>query len=157
MGNAVQRNFRLEGRSASATTGANSFQFGVSDPTVPTVSVGDAYCAITKLAVGSYTSPGTNALSVTRNMSVTGTVSMPGYMFCAGYVGATGSKITSTGQVNYTVARTSGFATGVWTITFASAHPLGANYIINLTAQGGTSYISPSAGAPTSTYFRCAT
>ena len=74
MGTAVQRKFRLEGRSANAKTGANSFQFGRADTTVPTVSVGDAYCAITKLAVGSYTSPGTNALSVTGTASISGTL-----------------------------------------------------------------------------------
>ena len=49
---------------------------GVADS--PCLAVGDTYCAATKLAVGSYTSPGTNALSVTGN------VSMPGYLFCAG-------------------------------------------------------------------------
>ena len=96
-------------------------------------------------------------LAITGNLTVSGNVSMPGYLFCAGYVSATGTKITSTGQVSYTVARVAGYATGVWTITFASAHPLGANYIINLTAQGGTSYISPGSGAPTSTTFKCAT
>ena len=82
---------------------------------------------------------------------------MPCYLFRAGYVGATGTKITSTSQVSYTVARTSGYATGVWTITFASAHPLGANYIVNLSAQGVTSYLSPGSGASTSTLLKCAT
>ena len=76
---------------------------------------------------------------------------MPGYLFCAGYVGATGTKITSTGQVSYTVARTSGYAARVWTIRFASAHPLGSNYIVNFSAQGGNSWISPNGGAPNST------
>ena len=56
-GNASSRNFRMEGRAAAAKTGANSFQFGNSDLTNPTISVGDAYAGITKLAVGSYTNP----------------------------------------------------------------------------------------------------
>ena len=43
MGNSFTRNFRLEGRAANAKTGANSFQFGGSDPVAPTVSVGDTY------------------------------------------------------------------------------------------------------------------
>ena len=128
-----------------------------SDLTSPTLSVGDTYSAATKLAVGSYTSPGTNALSVTGNMSVTGTVSISGYMFCAGLVSATGTKTTSTGQVSYTVARTSGYAAGVWTITFASAHPPVANYIAQAIAQGALTCISPNTGAPTSTSFRMAT
>ena len=80
---------------------------------------------------------GTTKIALGNTVAITGNVSMPGYLFCAGYVSATGTKITSTGQVSYTVARTSGYATRVWTITFASAHPLGANYMINLTAQGG--------------------
>ena len=62
---------------------------------------------------------------------------MPGYLFCGGVVGATGKKYASTGQVSYTVARLSGYAAGAWTITFASAHPLGANYIMNITGRGG--------------------
>ena len=72
MGNAVQRNFRLGGRASIAKAGANSFLVGGSDLTAPNFSVGDVYGAITELALGSYASPGTNALSVT------GTSSMPG-------------------------------------------------------------------------------
>ena len=195
MGNAVQRNFRLEGRSASAKTGANSFQFGV----------GDAYAGITKLAVGSYTNPGTNALSVSGNtlislslqvnngiiadqitpplngdlqlngnntntkivlgtgttvitgttvgitgttsitgsltssglitanagLTVAGKVTMPGYTFCSGFISSVGAKVSSTGQVSFTSTRVS---TGLYTITFASAHPLGVNYILNIYA-----------------------
>ena len=82
---------------------------------------------------------------------------MPGYMFCAGLVSATWTKTTSTGQVSYTVARTSGYAAGIWTITFGSAHPLGANYIVQAIAQGAMTCISLGAGAPTSTSFRMAT
>ena len=87
MGNAVQRTIRLEGRATSAKCGANTRNIGA-DVSSPTLAVGDTYGAITKLAaVGSYTSPGTNALSVSGN------VTMPGYMFCAGLVSAAGSEI----------------------------------------------------------------
>ena len=151
MSNSVQRNIRLEGRSGKAKCDATCFHIGGALPDTPCLAVGDTYSADTKLAVGSYTSPGTNALSVIGN------VSMPGYMFCAGFVSATGTKITSTGQVSYTVARVSGYATGVWAITFASAHPLGSNCIVNLTVQGANGYISPSPNAPTSTTFQPAT
>ena len=72
-------------------------------------------------------------------------------------VSATGTKITGTGQVAWTVARTAGQAAGVYTITFPTAHPLGANYIVNFSAQGGNTWISPCGGAPNSTSFRCAT
>ena len=100
---------------------------------------------------------GTTKIDLGNTIAITGNVSMPGYMFCAGYAGSTGTKITSTGQVSYTVSRVSGYATGVWQITFSPAHPLGANYIVNFSAQGGNSWISPSGGAPNSTSFRCAT
>ena len=63
MGNAVQRNIRLEGRVARATCGAPTFHIGGSNVDAPSLAVGDTYTGITKLAVGSYTSPGTNALS----------------------------------------------------------------------------------------------
>ena len=42
-------------------------------------------------------------LAITGNLTVSGDVTMPNYLFCAGYVGATGTKITSTGRVSYTV------------------------------------------------------
>ena len=111
MGNGVQRNIRLEGRATYAKAGAPSFQLGGSVLTAPTLAVGDTYGTITKLAVGSYTTPGTNALSVT------GTVSIPGFFFCAGVVGATATNDHGTGQATYTVARTSGQAAGGYTVT----------------------------------------
>ena len=142
MTNGVQRNLRLEGRATYAKAGAPSFQLGGTNLTTPTLAVGDTYGAITSLAVGSYTSPGTNALSVTGN------VSMPGYMFCAGVIGSTGTKYNPTGQVAFTVARLSGYAAGVWTITFATPHPLGANYIVNVSGRGVYAFV---AGSPTPT------
>ena len=102
---------------------------------------------LNKLAVGSYTSPGTNALSVTGN------VNMPGCMFAAGLVSAAGSKISGTGQVVWTVSLIS---TGYYLITFPTAHPLGANYIANVTAQGCWTTIRGSSYAPTSTTFQLA-
>ena len=60
---------------------------------------------------------------------------MPGFFFCAGVVGATASPVHSTGQVTYTVARTSGQAAGGYTVTFGTAHPLGAAYIVILSGQ----------------------
>ena len=150
--------------------GANTFHIGGPGADSPCLAVGDTYSAITKLAIGSYTSPGTNALSITGNttvsgtltssglitasagMTVTGNVSMPGYMFCAGTISATGSKLISTGQVSYTVARLSGYAAGAWTITFASDHPLSVNYVVNVSARNAQSYISV-APSPTTTAF----
>ena len=78
---------------------------------------------------------------------------MPGYMWAAGVVSATGTKITGTGQVVWTVARVS---TGIYTITFPTAHPLGANYIIGLVPQGVWGMIR-NAVAPTLTSFQVVT
>ena len=146
MTNGVQRNLRLEGRDSYARAGSPSFVVGGPDLTAPTLAVGDTYGAITSLAVRSYTSPGTNALSVT------GTVSMPGYTWCSGLVTSAGVKTTATGQVSYTSSRTS---TGIYVITFA-AHPLGANYIVLVTAQGYGASVRNTI-APTSTSFPVAT
>ena len=52
-----------------------AFLLGGTDLSAATLAVGDTYAGITKLAVGSYTSPGTNALAVT------GAVSIPGSLF----------------------------------------------------------------------------
>ena len=90
MGNAVTRYIRLEGRASNAKCGAPSFHIGGPGADSPCLAVG-IVIVLLLMAVGSYTSPGTNALSVTGN------VSMPGYMFCAGLVSATGTKLTSTG------------------------------------------------------------
>ena len=106
-----------------------TFCIGGPDTSTPGIAVGDTYSAITKLTIGSYTSPGTNSLSVIGNVSI------PGFFFCAGVVGSTATNVRGTGQVTFTVARTSGQAAGGYTITFASAHPLGATYIVNLTGQ----------------------
>ena len=72
-------------------------------------------------------------------------------MFCAGVVGSTGTKYNPTGQVGFTVARLSGYAAGVWTITFA-AHPLGVNYNVSVTGRGVMAYVANNP-APTSTAF----
>ena len=78
---------------------------------------------------------------------------MPGYMWAAGVVSAAGTKITGTGQVVWTVTRVS---TGIYSITFPTPHPLGANYIISIVAQGLWGMIRNTI-APTSTSFQVVT
>ena len=52
-------------------TGVPSLQYCIrGDDVAPAVSMGDIYIGINKLAIGSYTDPGTNALSVTGTSSV---------------------------------------------------------------------------------------
>ena len=80
MTNGVQRNLRLEGRATYAKAGAPSFQLGGTNLTTPTLAVGDTYGAITSLAVGAYTSPGTNALAVTGNTTISGTLTSGGLL-----------------------------------------------------------------------------
>ena len=96
------------------------------------------------------------ALGVTGTLTVSGKVTMPGYMWAAGLVSATGTKITGTGQVAWTVARTASQAAGVYTITFPTAHPLGGNYIINVSAQGLWGMLRNTI-VPTSTSFQVVT
>ena len=97
---------------------------------------------------------GTTKIALGNTVAVTGNVTMPGYLFCAGMVSMALGKAASTGQVAWTVARVSGFATGVYIITFATAHPLGANYIVNITAVGTMAFLRGSSYAPTSTTFQ---
>ena len=63
-----------------------------------------------------------------------------------------GRSITQPDKLAFSVARLSGYAAGVWTVTFASAHPLGANYVVTTTARNAQSYISVSP-IPTATAF----
>ena len=93
---------------------------------------------------------GSQIVLATNTVAVTGNVSMPGYLFAAGTV--SGTKLASTGQVSYIVNRVS---TGIFQITFASAHPLGVNYIVMGTAQGYSSNVrSDGSNKPTSTAFQ---
>ena len=74
------------------------------------------------------------------------------FFFCAGIVGSTGTRYSTSGQVSFTVARLSGQAAGIWVITFSSAHPLGANYVVTLTPRNSAAYVCFNP-APTSTTF----
>ena len=59
------RNIRFDSRAANARCGVPSLHIGGVVAESPHVAVGDTYSAITTLAVGSYTSLGANALSIT--------------------------------------------------------------------------------------------
>ena len=89
-----------------------------------------------------------------NTVAITGNVSMPGYMWAAGVVSAAATKTTGTGQVVWTVARSTGQATGVYTITFPTAHPLGSNYIVTVTGVGTMNFQRGASYAPTSTTFQ---
>jgi hypothetical protein len=52
--------------------------------------------------------------------------------FAAGRIASSGSALSSKGSVSFTSTRT---ATGQYTITFASAHPDGADYVVQLTPK----------------------
>ena len=73
-------------------------------------------------------------------------------MFCAGTISATGGKLITTGRVTFTVARLTGAPAGIWVITFSSAHPLGANYVVTVTPRNSAAYICFNP-APTTTTF----
>ena len=83
------------------------------DIVAPAVSMGDTYTGINKLAIGSYTDPGTNALSVTGTLSVsdvatfskgitipaggctnTGGLYLPSGVLTAGVTNVTGLTVT---------------------------------------------------------------
>ena len=95
---------------------------------------------------------GGTKIALGNTVAITGNVSMPGFLWAAGVVGSTGSKYASTGLVSYTVTRLSGYAAGAWTITFASAHPLGANYVVSVSGRGVVTYVSTNP-IPTTTAF----
>ena len=120
----------MEGRSGKAECDTTCFHIGGPTPDTPCLAVGDIYSAVTKLAVGSYTSPGTNALTVT------GAVSMPG-----------------TGQISWSVSRS---ATGIYIITWVTVHPSGANYIVTVAGQGINAMVRTTV-LPTSTSFQVST
>ena len=91
-------------------------------------------------------------LAITGNLTVSGSVSMPGYMWAAGFVSSTGTKITSTGQTSWSVSRSS---LGLYTITWGTAHPSGASYIVTVTGQGSLAMVR-NVSPPTSTSFQVA-
>ena len=76
---------------------------------------------------------------------------MPGYTFCSGMVNSSGIKQTSTGQVSYTSGQV---GTGNYSITFATAHPIGNTYITNITGKGVVAVMQNTSPAPTTTTFQ---
>ena len=59
---------------------------------------------------------------------------MTSYLWAGGLVGASGSKVTSTGQCTWGVTKG---GTGLYTITYTTGYPGGpSNYIINVTGHG---------------------
>jgi len=56
---------------------------------------------------------------------------------CAGLVSATGTILRSKGLYTYTVVKS---ATGVYDITFGTAHPDGTTYIVNADAYGDSTW-----------------
>ena len=96
------------------------------------------------LACGGATVSGDSTITgklITAQLSVNSYVTMPGYMFCAGTISATGSKLLTTGQNTFTVARYTGAPAGIWVITFGTAHPLGANYVVSVTPRNSAAYV----------------
>ena len=79
---------------------------------------------------------------------------MPGYLWAGGLLGASGSKVSTTGQVVWSVART---GTGLYTITYTTGHPGGGvNYIINVTGHASLACVRGAAYV-TNTSFQVAT
>ena len=78
---------------------------------------------------------------------------MPGYMWAAGLVSSSGSKTTGTGQVSWSVTRS---AQGIYIISWVTAHPSGANYIVTVSGQAVTAMVR-STVLPTSTSFQVST
>ena len=66
-------------------------------------------------------------------------------------VNSSGIKQTSTGQVSYTSAQV---GTGNYSITFATAHPIGNTYIRNITGKGVVAIMQNTSPAPTTTTFQ---
>ena len=64
--------------------------------------------------------------------------------FAAGVVdGRNLSILVDQGPVSFTVSRLTNYPTGVYTVTFASNHPRGNNYVILVHSRSGNSYLTP--------------
>ena len=73
---------------------------------------------------------------INGNLTVSGVLNSDAIIWASGKISSTGAILTSQGGSSFTCARSTGFATGVWHITFSNAHPSGGgNYIIHLTSQ----------------------
>ena len=128
-------------------------------------TVGSLTC--TALAtVGSLTSTGLATIgslqcngtaTVINNLTVGGTINCSGvnaYALCwaSGKVTSAGAAMSTQGANPWTVAKLS---TGVYRVTFTTAHPAGANYTTLVTPVN--SYATIRAANTTSTYFEVAT
>ena len=82
---------------------------------------------------------GSGDLTVTGNLVVNGSMSVPSVTpyHCAGLVSATGTILRSKGLYTFTVVKS---ATGVYDITFGSAHPDGTSYIVTTDAYSDSAW-----------------
>ena len=111
-------------------------------------------------AVGSLTSTGLATVgsltcngdaTVTGNLQVNGTLNADSLVWASGRITANGTTSSNTGGTDWTVSRIS---TGIFRITFVTAHPMGSSYTVLVTAWGALSYVRYSQNPPTSTYFK---
>ena len=113
-------------------TSASAY-LGLALSTTATYTMGALAC--TGLAtVGSLHCNG-NA-TTTGNLTVGGVLNSDALVWASGKISSTGAILTAQGGSTFTCARSTGFATGVFHITFSAAHPSGGgNYTIHLTSQ----------------------
>ena len=96
------------------------------------------------IAVADHMTLSTGETFTVPNLTVNGTVTGAGFFsnlfYCIGVVsGPSGSVLYTAGSTTYTVAHTS--STGVYTITFATAHPRGSNFpVIATTNTSGNTF-----------------
>ena len=89
--------------------------------------------------------------TTTGNLTVGSTLNSDALVWATGKIGSTGAPLTTgQGGSNWQATRSS---TGIYRITFSTAHPAGANYTVQVTAHGMLSYVRYSTNPPTSTYF----
>jgi hypothetical protein len=172
--NNIIRTIRLENRSGNTLTGAPSFQLGTAGS--PTLSIGDNYARVTnKLWIGAQISQDTtpsDQLTVYGSASILTSVScgslttsgavscssiscsgkVSGYTtFCSGKVNADGSKAfkSASSEVDFTPSST---GTGTYAITFTSAHPAGANYVIQVSGVSCVTAVRTGVSIPSTSF-----
>ena len=127
------RYIRLEARSSFTQCGVPEFQIGPISNATP--FVGDNYTYTPRpFVVGTQATANTTP---TNTLTVNGTLACSGQMtgkmfFCAGKVNSDGTKaFTSSSSLSDFTSSSNGF-----NITYGSSHPAGANYVVQVTAQG---------------------
>jgi hypothetical protein len=89
----------------------------------------------------------------TGDMTILGNLYAPSpFWVCGSFDGTNLTKYSDRGRHSFTVLRSSGVATGAFTIVFAEQHPNLENFTVHVTAENAVAYVRARAFGPVTSF-----